>query len=137
MDINELKVHLSKISQDGWENFHYFSSPNNQKIIQTTKQWLNQVNRNITTSHSIDQSTEDAVNASLRMFEKFWQIIGVIETISLKKYVFACYSIIMKYMYDYIDTNVMFRNLGYKFANADIVSAEFKILDLLEWKIEF
>jgi hypothetical protein len=122
---------------DGWKNFHYFNiSSNNKQVTLAIKQWLNQINRIITKSYLIDQNTEDAVNYSLQIFEKVWKIIGVIETATFKKYIFACYSIVMKYMYDKIDSNVMFKKLGYKFAGADILSAEFEVLDLLKWKIE-
>lgn len=133
MDNKELKRYLSEINCS--KVFHYFTGKNKNEVMKTVGEWLKITNFDITLEHKIEQRTQIAVKYSLSLFEKFWQNIGAIETGMLKKYVFACYSLVMKYMFDYIDSDVMFRVIGYRLTNNDIVEAEFKIMDVMNWKI--
>jgi hypothetical protein len=134
MDINELKQYTANLLQ-GKNNYHYFSSNCRKHVIQTILNWMKKINNIITKKYKIEQNTRDAVFVATRLFHRYWKKIGAISTDELKRYFFACYSIAMKYMYDYIDCELMFRDLGYQFVKKDIVSAEFKIMDLVDWKI--
>lgn len=115
--------------------FHYYEGPTRRQVIATIKSWLIGVNSKITMCYKINHDTGYAVTAALNLFGRFWKKMGVLETSQLKMYLFSCYSIMMKFMYDAIDYVISFKYIGFQFTKKDVVTAEYKIMDVLDWKI--
>lgn len=134
MDCAELQSYLEKVD-NGHDGFHYYRSKCSFSVFSTAEMWLKDINFRITTNYRINHDTNFAVIASIKLFERFWRKMGVLETVYLKKYLFACYSLVMKYMYDAIDYFVKFGKLGKYLLHQNTVEAEYKIMDVLDWKI--